>query len=106
MSKDFELTPEALDDLYDIWSFIAVDSIASANRVEAAILSACSRLAAGPLQGVKRKEVTSDNVRFWTVSRYPNFIVVYAPDTDPLLIVAVLHGKRNLPPLLSGPGSR
>ena len=31
-----------------------------------------------------------------TLSRYPNYTVVYQPDTAPLQIIAVLHGKRSI----------
>jgi plasmid stabilization system protein ParE len=48
------------------------------------------------LLGSKRNEITSLPVRFWTVTRFPNFIVVYRPETKPLQIVAVLHGKQNI----------
>jgi plasmid stabilization system protein ParE len=34
------------------------------------------------------------------VSRYPNFIVVYRPETRPLQVVAVLHGKRDMEAVL------
>jgi plasmid stabilization system protein ParE len=37
------------------------------------------------------------------VTRFPNFIVVYRPETKPLQVVAVLHGKRNLRSLLDVP---
>jgi hypothetical protein len=37
------------------------------------------------------------------VTRYPNFIVVYRPETDPLQVVTVLHGKRNLKVILDEP---
>jgi plasmid stabilization system protein ParE len=43
-------------------------------------------------------------IRFWTVTRFPNFIVVYRPETKPLQIVTVLHGRRNLEALFEEPG--
>jgi hypothetical protein len=43
--------------------------------------------------GSKRIEITSLPVRFWTVTRFPIFIVVYRPETKPLRIVTMLHGK-------------
>ena len=91
----------ALQDLEDIWNYIARDSVDAANRVEEAILQACRNLAKHPLAGKVRPDVTSDPVRFWTVSRYPNYIVVYLPNTKPLQVVSVLHGKRNLNALFS-----
>ncbi len=86
----------ALDDLDDIWSFIAADSVDAANRVESAIFEACESVARYPLLGSKRAEITPLPVRFWVVTRYPNFIVVYRPETKPLQIIAVLHGKRDI----------
>jgi plasmid stabilization system protein ParE len=56
--------------------------------------------------GSKRSEITSLPVRFWVVTRYPNFIVVYRPDLSPIQIVAVLHGKREIKRLLKERGSR
>jgi len=41
----YQLTPQALDDLFDIRSYIAQDSPAAADRVEEAIYLACERLA-------------------------------------------------------------
>jgi plasmid stabilization system protein ParE len=72
----------------------------AANRVEQAILDACQHLAAFPLSGKVRGEVTKASVRFWTVSKYPNYIVVNRPHTRPIEIVAILHGKRDLPSAL------
>jgi plasmid stabilization system protein ParE len=96
MLFSFELTPRALGDLDGIWNFIADDNVDAANRVESAILSACESLVRHPLLGSKRAEITSLPVRFWPVTRFPNFIVVYRPDTRPLQVVAVLHGKTNM----------
>lgn len=96
MPIPFQLTPQALDEISEIWDYIAEDSMSAANRVESAILSACYSLSRHPLIGAKRTEITSLPVRFWTVTRFPNFIVVYRPDTKPLQVVAVLHGKRDL----------
>jgi len=46
--------------------------------------------------GAKRRDITPLPVRFWTVPKYPNYVIVYRPDTIPLQVVAVLHGKRDL----------
>jgi plasmid stabilization system protein ParE len=103
MPTPYQLTSRALNDLDEIWSYIAEDDVIAANRVESAILSACGNLARHPKLGSKRSEITPLPVRFWTVTRYPNFIVVYRPDTEPLQVVAVLHGKRNLKAILEEP---
>jgi plasmid stabilization system protein ParE len=41
-------------------------------------------------------------VRFWTVTKFPNYVIVYRPDTAPLQVIAVLHGKRDLKKALEG----
>jgi plasmid stabilization system protein ParE len=105
MSVAYQFTPRALSDLSDIWEFIADDNKSAANRVELAILSACDSLARNPMLGTKRGEITPLPVRFWTVARFPSFIVVYRPDTKPLQVVAVLHGKRDIKTLLQNPGT-
>lgn len=105
MPTPFQLTPRALNDLSDIWDYIAEDNVGAANRVESAILSACNSLAKHPMLGSKRTEITLLPVRFWTVTRFPNYIVVYRPNTEPLLVVAVLHGKRNIKALLAEPSA-
>jgi plasmid stabilization system protein ParE len=103
VSSSYQLTPRALSDLSDIWEYIAEDSADAANRVESAILSACASLARYPSLGSKRNEITPLPVRLWTVTRYPNFIVVYRPNTEPLQVIAVLHGERNLKAILEEP---
>ena len=98
--NDFRFTPQAADDLFEIWSFIAGDDPSAANRVEKAILDACSFLAGAPRSGRIRAELTSRPLRFWPVGRFPNYIVVYDPATEPLQVIRLLHGRRFLPRLL------
>jgi plasmid stabilization system protein ParE len=105
MPTSFQLTPRALDDLSDIWEYSAEDSVRSANRVESAILLACDSLARHPAIGSKRSEITALPVRFWNVTRYPDFIVVYRTETKPLQVVAILHGKRDIKTLFEKPGA-
>jgi plasmid stabilization system protein ParE len=91
----YVLTPLAKADIFAIWSFIAEDREDAADRVEQAIYDACAFLAEGPKRGHFRSDLTSRSLRFWTLIRYPNYTVIYRPETNPLQIVAVLHGKRN-----------
>jgi plasmid stabilization system protein ParE len=46
--------------------------------------------------GARRQDITPLPVRFWTVTKFPNYVIVYRPKTVPLQVVAVLHGKRDL----------
>jgi plasmid stabilization system protein ParE len=92
----YVLTPLAKADIFYIWSFIAADSEDAADRVEQAIFNACAFVAGAPKRGHLRPDLTARSLRFWTLTRYPNYAVVYRPETAPLQIVAVLHGKRNI----------
>ena len=92
----YALTPLAKADIFDIWYYIADDSEDAADRVEQAICDACALVAQAPMRGHSRPDLTSRSLRFWTLTRYPNYTVVYRPETAPLQVVAVLHGKRNI----------
>lgn len=72
----------------------------SRDRIEQAIYEACALVAEGPMRGHSRADLTSRPLRFWTVNRYRNYTIVYRPETLPLQVIAVLHGKRNLRRLL------
>ena len=92
----YALTPLAKADVFQIWSHIAEDSEAAADRVEQAIYEACAFVAEAPGRGHSRPDLTTRSLRFWTLTRYPNYMVVYRPATAPLQVVAVLQGKRNI----------
>ena len=96
----YRFTPQAEDDLFDIWNFIAQDNPEAANRVEEAVYQACDLLAEPPLAGSVRKDLTPLPVRFWVVQPYVNYVIVYDPEKKPLQVIRILHGARNLPTLL------
>jgi len=45
-----------------------------------------------PHQGHRRPDLTLRPLRFISVRDY---LIAYAPDKKPLLVIAVLHGRRN-----------
>ena len=63
-----------------------------------AILGACELLAQHPLVGHARRDLTSRAVLFWSSGSY---LLVYAPETAPLRIIAVLHGARDVATILN-----
>lgn len=75
----YALTPLAKADIFEIWSYIAADSEIAADRVEDAIYEACALLAEGQGRGHFRPDLTARPLRFWTLTRYPNYTVVYRP---------------------------
>jgi plasmid stabilization system protein ParE len=96
----YVLTPLAKADIFEIWSYIADDSEDAANRVEQAIYDACAFVAEAPMRGHSRPDLTNRSLLFWSLIRYPNYSIVYRPQTTPLQVVAVLHGKRNIQRIL------
>ena len=99
----YRLTPQAAADLFSIWSYIAADNSEAADRVETAIYEACAFLGEGPMRGQAGKELTDRPLRFWTVQRYPNYILVYDPGTLPVQIIRIVHGMRDLKQVLREP---
>jgi toxin ParE1/3/4 len=51
----------------------------------------------GPALGHAREDLTDRPLKFWSVYSY---LVVYDPAGDPLTIVAVLHGARDVAQIL------
>jgi toxin ParE1/3/4 len=92
MSQAFELHPGAANDITEIWEFIAKDNPAAVTRVREHILEAIRELAAFPKQGHRRLDLTSESLRFQVIRDY---LIAYAPDEKPLVVVAVIHGRRS-----------
>ncbi len=94
---EFFYSPEARHDLLEIWEFIARDDLDAADGVERDIEQAVTMLARNPELGHIRRDLTSRQVRFWTVYSY---LIVYDPKTEPLEVVRILSGYRDVAALL------
>jgi toxin ParE1/3/4 len=88
----FNLHPGAAQDITDIWEYIADDSLPAARRFRMEIFDAISSLVSFPNQGHKRPDLTNRPLRFRSVRDY---LIAYAPEEKPLLVIAVQHGRRN-----------
>ena len=88
----FVLHPEAYADLDEIWEYIADDNLDAADRVLEEIFRTIRVLVAFPHQGHKRPDLTSRPLLFHSIRDY---VVAYTPDEKPLMLIAVLHGRRN-----------
>ena len=100
MSVRYVLAPEAALDLVQIWRYIKKQSsIEMAERVESTIRDKLVFLAGNPSAGHWRKNLTGEAVKFFPVYSY---LIVYRPETKPLQIVAVLHGRRDVEQVLKG----
>jgi plasmid stabilization system protein ParE len=91
------VSKEARHDLREIKNYIAEDSIASARRVLAEFRHAFLELRKSPGIGHTRQDLTKWPVLFWPVRSY---LIIYRSGVQPLEIIAVLHGRRNLKRIL------
>jgi|HubBroStandDraft_2_1064218.scaffolds.fasta_scaffold205042_2 plasmid stabilization system protein ParE len=90
--SSFVLHPGAVRDLEDIWEYIGARSIEAADRVLEEIYGAISELVAFPYQGHVRLDLSSRPIRFQVVR---SLLIAYAPQEKPLLILAVIDGRRH-----------
>ena len=88
----YQFHPEALIDLDEIWDFIAADNLDAADKVIAEILAAMDAILPFPGQGHRRSDLTSRPLRFIVVYEY---LIAYVPDSNPVCLLAVLHGRRS-----------
>lgn len=99
MRERYVLSPQAALDLAEIWLYLERNaSISVADEVESQILDRILFVATNPGVGHSRRDLTHKNVKFFPVYSY---LIVYRPETTPLEIVSVLHGRRDVEEILS-----
>jgi toxin ParE1/3/4 len=101
----FVFHPEACNDLDEIWEYIAADNVEAADRVLEEIVDVIRSTVSLPHQGHRRPDLTSRPIRFRVVR---DFLIAYADDEQPLVVLAILHGRRNprvIAALLRGRGA-
>jgi plasmid stabilization system protein ParE len=97
MALLYEVSAEAQNDLFEIWTRIAEDSIELADRIDAEFHELFASLGRMPGQGHVRKDLTKRPVLIFPMY---SFLVVYQPDIKPIRIMAVLRGRRNVKRIL------
>ncbi len=98
MSVRYVLAPEAALDLVQIWRYLKKESsVAVADRVESVIRDRIVFLVGTPGAGHWSKNLTDEPVKFFPVYSY---LIVYRPETKPLQVVSILHGRRNVERIL------
>jgi antitoxin ParD1/3/4 len=90
--SEFVLHPEAHADLDEIWEYIAADSLDAADRTIEELYEAIHSLVPFPRIGHSRPDLTASPLLFQTVREY---VIVYAPEEEPLAVIAIVHGRRN-----------
>ena len=94
MSSRYVLAPQAARDLVQIWRYIKKHaSETTADRVESVIRGKIAFLAGTPGAGHTRRDLTELPVKFFPVYSY---LIVYLPEAQPLQVVSILHGRRDV----------
>ena len=84
--KRFVLSPEAVHDLYDIWEYIAEDSLDAADRFLAKLYNQILALAQTRGMGHRREDLAEDRpFLFWPVG---NYLILYNATNGFIEIVA------------------
>ena len=86
------LSPEAEQDLLNIWLYIAEDSSTNADRFLDRLEHKALRLAEFTEIGVDRPELTP-GLKSFPVDQY---VLYYRPCADGIELIRVLHGSRDI----------
>jgi len=96
--EGFRASPEAEADVWNIWVYLTQEAgPAVADRIETTLFGEMDAIAGEPGIGHWPRDLTDAPVRFFSVYSY---LIVYCPQTQPLQVVAVLHGRRDIEELL------
>jgi toxin ParE1/3/4 len=100
--KRYELTPQAQRDLNAIAEYIAIEgSVERAIRVLKDLRSAFRKLSDMPGMGHYREDLLDKRFRFWSVYSY---VIAYRWNVEPIQIIAIVHGARDLHAFFGGRG--
>jgi toxin ParE1/3/4 len=87
------LTIEAEESRIELWLHVAQDSSDAADRLLERIDEKCRLYATQPEMGIPRPEL-GRQVRCFPVG---NYVVIYRPLEDGILVLLVIHGARDIP---------
>jgi antitoxin ParD1/3/4/toxin ParE1/3/4 len=94
----YRLANAALQDVFDIVDYIAVDNLHAAENIRDLLFATFDRLAERPEMGHLRRDLTDQPLRFWTVAR--RYVIAYRSDRDILEIARVFGPGRDIAALL------
>jgi toxin ParE1/3/4 len=98
--KPIVWTDLAASDLENLHTYIARDSQQYADRFIDRLITSIEQLAKFPEMGRLAPESPEENIREVI---FRNYRVFYRPEVDRILVLAVIHGGRDLSQLVSKP---
>jgi toxin ParE1/3/4 len=100
VSRPAELTPEARREAANEVRRLAKRNPQAARDLRQAIVEAARLIGARPLAGRQHPELLPGPYRFWSLVRFA-YLIVYDPEADPVLILRLIHTRRDLPRVLT-----
>jgi plasmid stabilization system protein ParE len=91
------VSPEAQQDMDEIWDYISADSVDAAERWIERLLDGFRLIAANPGIGHCRGEWAAPEVRFWSIG---NYLVIYRKK-EHTENIGITRGARDVPRFLS-----
>ena len=95
---ELRISPRARDDLIEIWSYIADDSVTNADAFIDKLYEAMEALGRQPGSGRQREEL-APGIQSFPFGRY---LIFYRALTSTVEIVRVLHGARDIENIFEG----
>ncbi|MDN3566808.1 type II toxin-antitoxin system RelE/ParE family toxin [Paeniroseomonas aquatica] len=99
MTRPARIAAAARRDLRSALAWITRDNPAAALRLREAVIRAADRIGEHPGIGVPRPDMLPPSRRLLALPGWP-YVIVTADDIDPPIILRILHGAHDLPPLL------
>lgn len=84
----FLIAPAAAQDLHEIWDYAAEDNLDAADRLLETLYEQIRALAKTPGMGHQREDLAG------------SYLILYRVRTGSIEVVAVVHGKRDVPTLM------
>jgi len=102
MNRAIRRRPEVWEDIIGLAEYIARDSLETAARFFDAVEATIKWLAEMPGTGALRDfaDPRLKNLRSWAVQGFPNHLIFYEVNDATVMVLAVLHGARDLPAAL------
>ena len=91
--RPFDLSPEARLDILQAIDFLSETSVSASVRWERLLIAEFLSIAAMPTLSPVRTDYAPAPFR---IRVYSNHLILYNPETDPVLIMRVLHAKRDV----------
>jgi plasmid stabilization system protein ParE len=90
--------PQAQQELADLLAGIHAANPRAASQVQDEVQWTLEMLEANPLSGprLQVKNLNLHALRFATVRRYPQFVILYLPIADGIEVLHIVRGRRNL----------